>query len=77
MTLPCPARRYKASLGGVKQTQMSPNEKKKKNLQRVLVHSSTDLYSTSDESFNKGLAMLGFLCASRTVKQYKRDLLLQ
>ena len=52
-------------------------KRKKKNLQRVLVHSSTDLYSTSDESFNKGLAMLGFLCASRKVKQYKRNLLLQ
>ena len=75
MTLPpCPARSYKASLGRVKRTQMSPNEKK---LQRVLVHSSTDLYSTSDESVNKGLAMLGFLCASRKVKQYKRNLLLQ
>ena len=66
---PCPKRRYKASLGRVKRTQMSPNEKK---LQRVLVHSSTDLYYerliTDWGSLNTGplgLAMLSLLCTSR------------
>ena len=76
MTLPLPPKKLQSRSRRGKRTQMSRNEKKK-NLQRVLVHSSTDLYSTSDESFNKGLAVLGFLCASRKVKQYKRNLLLQ
>ena len=70
MTLPpLPPRSYKASLGRVKRTQMSPNEKK---LQRVLVHSSTGLYYegliTDWGSLNTGppgLAMLSFLRTSR------------
>ena len=70
MTLPLPRKKLQSQS---RQGKANTNVTKRKKLQRVLVHSSTDLYyerlMTDWGSFNTGLAMLSFLCASRKVSE--------